>query len=386
MEAPKYKIVFCTPAIYSAGGVERMVSCKANYFAEFFGYDVTVVVTEGHGRSSFFPLSDKVKVVNLALNFEELWHKPFWKKVFLYLRKQRQYRKSLGTILTTLCPDITISTLRREVNFIHSIEDGSMKIGELHLSRANYRGMETADLSFARRLFSKWWRSDVVRQFQRFDRFVVLTDNAAAEWPELSNLIMIPDPMPLLISGYSQLNNKRVIAVGRYSYEKGFDMLLQIWSVVEKQCLDWQLDIYGMGDPTPYVKLMTELSVDKSRCHLNASLSDVQKAYCNSSVLVQTSRFEGFGLVLVEAMACGLPVVAFDCENGPRSIITDGEDGFLVPAFDIEAFSVRLVELMRSQPLREKMAAKGKVKSDHYSMDKVAAQWKALFDELMAKK
>lgn len=386
MRIPKYKIVFCTPAIYSAGGVERIVSSKANYFAEQFGYDVTIVVTEGQGATSFFTLSDKVKIINLCLNFEELWGMPFWNKVVLYIGKQRQYKKRLKTILHDVQPDITISTLRREANFINSIDDGSIKIGELHLPRSNYRKNDAKKSNIIKRLFYKWWVSDVVNVFSRFDKLVVLTNNAALEWPELKNIYLIPDPMSLAISKFSSLDNKRVIAVGRYSFEKGYDMLLKIWSIVEKQCIDWRLDIYAMGDPTPYVKMMTELCIDRNRCRLNAGMSDVLDEYLQSSILVQPSRSEGFGLVMVEAMACGLPVVAFDCENGPRSIMRDGEDGFLIPMFDINLFASRLVALMHNESLRYEMGKNGRIKSKQYGIEKVALQWKQLFDELMKKR
>lgn len=386
MQDKCYRIVYCTPALYSAGGMERIVTAKANYFAERFGYDVSIIVTEGGDVHSFFPLSKKVKVINLGLNFEELWNKPFWKKVVLYLEKQHQYRKRLKATLLSIRPDITISTLRREINFINDIRDGSLKIGELHLSRDSYRATETDNPSFVKRLFTKWWKYDIVNHLRRLDTFVVLTHNAISEWPELDNAIMIPDPMTLNVTTPSPLDAKRVIAVGRYSYEKGYDILLSVWAMVEKQCEDWQLDIYGMGDPTPYVKRMTELSIDKDRCHLNASLVNVVKEYLHSSILVQPSRFESFGLALVEAMACGLPVVAFDCENGPRAIISDGENGYLVPAFQMETFAARLVKLMKSEELRKEMGERGRLSSEQYHIDKVALQWKELFDELMAER
>jgi predicted glycosyltransferase len=123
MRNDKYKIVYCTPALYSAGGTERVVSVKANYFADVLGYDVTIIVTEGKNGNSFFPLSEKVKVVNLGLNFEELWNITFVKKVLLYLKKQRKYKKLLTKELMSIRPDITITTLRREINFINSIKD-----------------------------------------------------------------------------------------------------------------------------------------------------------------------------------------------------------------------------------------------------------------------
>lgn len=383
MNASKYKIVYCTPALYSAGGTERVVSVKANYFAEHLGYDVTIIVTEGNKGNSFFPLSDKVKVVNFGLGFEDLWNKPFLKKIYLYLVKQRKYKQLLTRELLRIQPDITITTLRREINFIHEIKDGSRKIGELHLSRANYRGVEDRESSSIKSLFSKWWKKDVISNLQRLDKFVVLNENAVLEWPELDNVTMIPDPLPLKMEEKSALQSKRIVTIGRYSYEKGYDFLLRIWALVEKKYPDWQLNVYGMGDPTPYVKLMDELSVDPRRCHLNSSLVDVESEYLRSSILVQPSRTEGFGLVLVEAMACGLPVVAFDCENGPRSLIEDGEDGFLIPPCDVESFADRLMQLMDDEKLRTKMGEKGLMKSQQYHISKIASQWEQLFDELM---
>ena len=383
MRNDKYKIVYCTPALYSAGGTERVVSVKANYLTDVLGYDVTIIVTEGKNGNSFFPLSDKVKVINLGLNFEELWNIAFVKKVLLYLKKQRKYKKLLTNELLRIRPDITITTLRREINFINEIPDGSIKIGEQHLSRTNYRKIDARFSKLYEISFFRWWKDRVVTSLTKLDRLVVLTSDAASEWPELTNITMIPDPLSIKVNNRSLLGSKRVITIGRYSYEKGYDILLKIWSIVEKRCTDWQLDIFAMGDPTPYVKIMDELSIDKKRCHLNSSVVDVENEYINSSILVQPSRTEGFGMVLVEAMACGLPVISFDCENGPRSIISDGEDGFLIPPFEVDLFADRLVQLIIDGELRKKMGEKGQRKSQLYQIDSVGRQWKQLFDELM---
>ena len=177
------KIVFCTPALYSTGGVERVVSYKASYFAEQLGYDVTIIVTEGRGRDCYFPLSDKVKVINFELGFEELWKASFIKKVYLYLTKQRQYKRMLKTELIRIRPDITISMLRREINFLMDIQDGSKKIGELHVNRANYRNFEANDSNIIKRLFAKFWMRSLVEKLRRLDQLVVLTDKSKAVMP-----------------------------------------------------------------------------------------------------------------------------------------------------------------------------------------------------------
>ena len=135
----RLKLAYITPALYMAGGVERVLTQKANYFAENFDYDITIILTEGQGKPLFYPLSDKVKIVNLDINFEELWRCSFIKKIFVYLKKQRIYKRQLTAELMRLRPDITVSLLRREINFLCDIDDGSKKVGEMHINRANYR-------------------------------------------------------------------------------------------------------------------------------------------------------------------------------------------------------------------------------------------------------
>ena len=384
MSIRHYKILFCTPALYSAGGVERIVSYKANYFAEKFGYDVTIILTEGRGRDCYFPLSEKVQVINFELGFEALWQVSFAKKIILYLTKQRQYKKLLKAELMSIRPDITISMLRREINFLTYIPDGSIKIGELHVNRANYRNFTTKNRISIRQVFSKWWSYRLLGHLRRLDKMVLLTDAAMYDWPELDNKIKIPDPLPFQIDAKSPLLCKRIVSIGRFDYEKGNDLLLQVWQKVEKQMPDWKLDIYGNGNRNPYLLQMRQLGIDSSRCHLHGPIKDVKKEYLNSSIFVLPSRYEGFGLVLIEAMACGVPVVSFDCENGPRSIITDCEDGFLIPTFDIDAFVEKIILLMQDENLRRLMGEKAQKSAAKYDIDSIGLQWKQLFDELMA--
>ncbi len=385
MNQRKYKICYCAPAIYSAGGVERVVSFKASYFAEAYNYDVTIIVTEGKGRDCFFPLSDKVKVVNLNLGFEELWKASFVKKIFLYLMKQFRYRRMLKSELMRIRPDITISVLRREINFINSIPDGSHKIGELHVNRSNYRNFTSRDNNLVKRFFARFWMSDLLKHMKKLDRMVVLTEDAKRDWPELSNVHLIPDPIPFKVDHVSSLSSKRIVSIGRYVFEKGNDLLLKAWSKVEKQCQDWILDIYGQGNQTPYRELMQELGIDETRCHLHGSLTDVKEAYLGSSIFTLPSRFEGFGLVIIEAIACGVPVVAFDCENGPRNIITNNQEGILVTPFDVDEYADILLRLIKDNQLRSQMGKRAYESSKRYLVEDIALQWKNLFDEVTAK-
>ena len=377
----KLKLVYITPALYMAGGVERVLTLKANYFAEHFDYDITIILTEGKGKPLFYPLSDKIKVVNLNIGFEELWTCSFVKKIFVYLKKQQQYKKALTHELMRIRPDITISLLRREINFINDIKDGSRKIGELHVNRANYRNFEANDSNFVKNQFAKFWMYSLVSKLKKLDRFVVLTEEDKTAWPELhNNISVIHDPLSFISTQHSPLTDKRVIAVGRYVYQKGFDLLLQAWATIEKQYSGWELVVFGDGNREPYEQQVNELGIDRSRCHLNGPTANIQKEYVNSSVFVFSSRFEGFGMVLVEAMACGLPVVSFACPCGPKDIIKDGENGLLVENGNVEALADSLIRLMEDDALRHRMAANGIKNVQRFSIDYIAVCWKKLFE------
>lgn len=380
MQGKSLKIVYCTPALYMAGGVERVLTLKANYFAEHFGYDITIILTEGKDKPLFYPLSDKIKMINLDINFEELWTCSFVKKAFVYLKKQRIFKKKLTNELMRIRPDITISLLRREINFINEIKDGSKKIGELHVNRANYRNFEAGDSNAIKNMFAKYWMRNLVSHLKRLDRFVVLTEEDKASWTELDNVEVIPDPLAFEIDKVSPLTNKRVIAVGRYVYQKGFDLLLQAWAKIEKRHYDWELAIYGMGDRTPYECLVEELHIDRNRCHLNGPTDDIKQEYLNSSLFVFSSRFEGFGMVLIEAMACGLPVISFDCPCGPKDIVRHQEDGLLVPSGDVAELSDAIHQLLSDDALRHVMAKKAIVNVRRFELSEIAERWKNLYD------
>lgn len=380
MSGKNYKLVYLTPALYMAGGVERVLTLKANYFAEQYGYDITIILTEGKGKPFFYPLSQKIKVINLDINFEELWNCSFTKKIWVYLKKQHQYKKKVEAELMRLRPDITISLLRREINFLNDMKDGSRKIGELHVNRANYRNFEASDANFLKNLFAKFWMRSLVSKLRKLDHFVVLTHEDRKAWPELTNVTVIPDPLSFVSTQISPLMVKRVIAVGRYVYQKGFDLLLQAWAKIEKNYPEWHLAVYGDGDRTPYQKQVKQLGIDESRCHLNGSTSNIMQEYVNSSLFVFSSRFEGFGMVLIEAMSCGLPVVSFDCPCGPKDIVSDGEDGLLVESGNIDAFAAGLSRMMADEALRLSMSQAGIQNAKRFYIEKIAECWKSLFE------
>lgn len=382
MYIKQYKIVYCTPSLYMAGGVERVLSLKASYFAEVYGYNITIIVTDGKDKDVFFPLSPKVTVLNLGIDFDEMWHHHFIKRLCLYIHKERLFKNKLSNELNRIKPDITISLLRREINFLTDINDGSKKIGEIHINRAHYRNFTPNRSNPIKNLFAKYWMRGLVTKVRRLDRFVVLTEYDRQAWQEIPKVDVIPNPLPFYPIIKTENRRKRIIAVGRYFDEKGYDLLLKAWAIIEKKCSDWELDIYGDGNKSFYAQIASSLCVDSSRCRLNDKIADVQKEYLDSSIFVCTSRFEGFGMGIIEAMACGLPVIAFDCLWGPRSIISNGEDGVLVENGNVLKFAEAVVSLVNS-PLKMQIMSKNARKNVcRFNIDDVAIKWKHLFEEL----
>lgn len=377
------KIVYITPSIHTADGAARVLTMKANYFAEHFGYDITILLTEGKGLPFFYHVSDKIKIINYDLNFEQLWNCPFWKKFFIYIPKQIKYKKLVRKELMRIRPDITISLLRREINFLNDIKDGSKKMGEIHVHRDNYRNFKDEKSNFIMNLFAKFWSRQLLNNLKKLDRFVVLTDKDRESWIELDNVVTIPNPSPFTPSTISTLTEKRVIAVARYSHEKGIDLLLQAWALVEKKTEKWRLEVFGDGDTTAFNTLIDKLGIDHSRCCLNGRTSDIEQEYLKSTIAVCSSRFEGFGMIIIEAMACGLAVVSFDCPWGPQSIINDGQDGVLVENGNIEKLADALVSLIQDEKKRNNIAINAVQSVKRFQMDRIANQWKQLFEDVI---
>ena len=375
------KIAYCTPSLYIAGGIERVLTTKMNYLADKAGYEVWVILTDGKDKNPYFPLSDKIHIVNLDLNFEELWSLGFLKKIFVYLKKQRIYKKKLKEALYEIRPDITVSTLRREINFITSIKDGSRKVGEMHVNRANYRNFEANDINALKKIFERIWMKSLVGKLKKLDQFVVLTDEDRRNWHELDNVTTIPNPLNVFPTIESNQSARKVIAAGRYCYQKGFDLLLRAWAIVNEKHKDWRLDIYGAGNNVEYKNLANTLNICQN-VGINPPTDNIYAKYADASIFVFSSRFEGFGMALLEAMATKLAVVSFACPCGPKDIISDGNDGVLVTNEDIQELADKICYLIENEEERKSMAENAKLKAMQYSVDNIMHRWIRLFESL----
>ncbi len=382
MRGKSIKIAYCIPSLYSVSGMERTLSIKANYFAEKLGYEIYVILTDGKNRENAFPISDKIKIINLDINYDDIWRYPLYKKVLAYSIKQIRFRKGLKRTLFEIKPDITVSMLRREINFITKIKDGSKKVGEMHFNKSNYRDFANSGSSLLKTVFAKFWMLQLIVNLKRLDKFVVLSNEDKEKWVELNNLAVIYNPLPEFPESISDCTNKIVVAAGRLVRQKGFDMLIDSWRLVAEKHPEWKLKIYGNGNKEEFLNQISRNGNQES-CILYDAVTDLSEKLSEGSIFAFTSRFEGFGMVITEAMACGLPPVAFACPCGPKEIITNGIDGFLTNPGDIATLAEKVNFLIENEDFRREMGKKARVRAERFRIELIAQEWDSLFRSLL---
>jgi glycosyltransferase involved in cell wall biosynthesis len=210
---------------------------------------------------------------------------------------------------------------------------------------------------------------------------VALTDGDAKEWrkyhPQVTVIPNFIHPHELHISDCS---SKKAIFVGRFDYQKRAQDAICIWKKVRERHPDWTLEIYGDGDMNQEV---SDLALSVNGIVIHQPISQIFHAYQKCSFLISTSLFEPFGLVIPEAMNCGLPVVAFDCPYGPGDLITDGSDGYLIKDRDFNAFADRICELIENPELRKTMSKTALTSSQRYTAEQMMPLWLQLFSLLL---
>ncbi|HCT94893.1 MAG: glycosyl transferase [Bacteroidetes bacterium GWE2_39_28] len=377
------KIAYCIPSLYSVSGMEKTLTIKANYFAEVLNYKIIIILTDGKGREPAFSLSPKIEVINLNLNYDKIWSYPFYIKVFAYALKQILFRRRLTAALKQIKPQITVSMLRRDINFITKIKDGSIKIGEIHFSKSKYRDLDSADEKFSiKGLFAKLWMRQLIVNLKRLQTFVVLSYEDKEKWVELNNVSVIYNPIINIPAVQSDCASKNVIAAGRFVRQKGYDMLLESWAIVASRHPDWTLSIYGSGEKRSFQEIIDRLGIEKT-CILYDAVQNLNEKFTESSIFAFSSRYEGFGMVITEAMACGIPPVAFACQCGPRDIITHGKDGFLIEPENTRELAEKICTLIEDDQLRKSMGLKARERAERFTLERVAKEWDALFKDAL---
>ena len=370
------KILYNIAGTCHSGGMERVLANKANWLVEH-GHDVVIVTTDQRGEQPFFALDGRISCYDLGVNYEENNGAGFLNKLLNYPAKQRKHKRLLREVLAKEAPDVTVSMFCNDVSFIAGLKEGGRKVLEIHfgkLKRLQYgrKGMW--------RLADIWRTRQDERLVRRFDRFVVLTEEDRGYWGDVPGMVVIPNARTYTPRECAALDSRRVIAVGRYTHQKGFERLIEAWRLLSGKVQGWRLDIIGDGEERAALQGLVDKYDLGGSVTLVPPTNDMPAVYNGASLVAMSSRYEVLPMILVEAQAYGLPIVSFDCKCGPADVVEDGITGYLVPEGDIEALAQRLEAVMRDDVLRKRMGAAAREASERYSVERVMARWVELFE------
>jgi len=376
-------IVYCTDSICYAGGIQRITIAKANALSQIEGNKVWIIVTDNK-QKPVLPIDNKVHIIDLDINyFEDDW-KSKWNVIKGILIKRKQHKKKLSIILNRINPDIVISTGTSEKNFLPKIQINSIPsfIREIH-STKNYRELSAKNL-FDKILAKLGDFLDYSLNINKYNKIVVLTEeDKSKNWGNNPKVTVIPNPLTYSCRKQAALDNKTVIAVGRLVYPKNFHSLIKAWVAVAQKHPDWTLEIWGEGPLKVELENLIEKLKLKNNVFLKGYTYDIQSKMLDASIFVLSSIFEGFGLVIVEAMACGLPVVSYACPCGPKDIITDGKDGFLIPINNENELTNKINFLIENNNKLREIGQMAKTTANLYTTDIVCKKWMNLFKQLI---
>ena len=365
------KIMYLTDQFHLHGGIEKMLSQKINRWIADFDYDV-ILCTSQHGNNPFvYELDCKCRHIDLGVDYNR-------KQSYFHpknIGKSMVHFKALRRLIRKERPDVVISVnYTPEQFFLPLIERRIPKIKEFHSSGVNIQFSAGYADKMKRRLFML---------FEKYSAQVVLNEDEKRYYP-FSHLHVIPNFVEEDINTNLVERENTIIAAGRIAPVKQFDHIIKAWALIAKDFPDWQVKIFGGGDEALESELNALIQAEKipnvSLCGQTSHLKlELQKA----SIYAMTSATECFPMVLLEAQNAGLPIVSYDCPNGPRNIMADKIDGWLTPQNEITIFARTLAQAITNKSERQRMETAAQINVKRFSAKAVMQQWDQLIKSLI---
>jgi glycosyltransferase involved in cell wall biosynthesis len=229
------------------------------------------------------------------------------------------------------------------------------------------------------------WRRLNRRIVARFaDSIITLTERDAADWRRLlkprCDIVVANNPVPSFPPEGSRLDSKRILAVGRLESQKNYSLLIEAFALASTVLPGWTLRIRGAGSEEAMLRALAAARGVDARIEILPPTDYMAGEYAAASIFAMSSRFEGFPMVLLEAMAAGLPCVSVDCPNGPREIISDGVDGFLTPFGEVAPLAAALGRLAGDDDLRRRFGKTARTSIGRYSIESIRERWLEIID------
>ncbi|MCX4823043.1 glycosyltransferase family 4 protein [Streptomyces sp. NBC_01142] len=379
------KISFLIHTIYGIGGTIRTTLNLAEELAN--RHEVEIVSVFHHRDTSAFVIDPRITVVPLVdirpdSPADDKQNPLFSQPSTAFPRAEARYKEYNRLVddrvrehYATSDADIVIGTRPGLVAYVAQFAPSSaVRVGQEHMTHNHHKAA---------------LREEMYEHLDAIDAFVTVSEGDAAVWREKTPLpttrvLAIPNSVPEPPIAPSDGTGKTIVAAGRLASEKQYHVLIDAFAKVVALRPDWMLRIYGSGDQRDKLRSrINELGL-YNQIHLMGAHSPIEPEWAKGAIAASTSRHESFGMTVVEAMRCGVPMVSTDCDYGPREIIQDGVDGLLVPVGDVEAISQALLRLIDDEGLRRRMGAAAVRNARRFDPGVVTKQYEALFDELAA--
>lgn len=355
---------------------------KMSYMADNLGYEVHLITYQQGTHPLPFPLSPKVKHTDLCCRFVELYkHNTLLRLVKTVILKRRLYKR-IETTISSIKPDVIVTTTysHTDMRAMNRCRTTAVKTIESHVSKDN----TIDDHSFGKARMRR-----TLREVELCDVLITLTDEDASAWRSALHRAQTKHSVPRIvtipniISHYPEsvtykAEARRAIAVGRLHRQKGFDILIYVWRNIHAEHSDWILDIYGEGPERASLEAQIVEQGLQGTITIHEPVEDIFSKYAESSLFLLSSRYEGFGLVLLEAMAAGLPVVTFDCPFGPKMILGENHP-CLIESGNTKAFAERINNLIEDEEERQALSDDSRKIAKRYTPAQVMPRWDALY-------
>lgn len=371
-------ILYTIGSLANSGGVERVLVNKINYLVN---QNIKVTIIVNHTKDSVYDLSPKAFLISLE---EYKRNENFMVRIpvlgFFY--KILVLKEVYNTIINELQPDIVINVERGFEDFIlHQLDSKIPCIRESHSSLKASKIINRTG-SYKDKFFTYLYN----RQLKKFDEVILLTE----EDREYRNFENGKTVIPNLISKFEiepkyNVNSKFAISVGRLDQFKNFKDQIIVWKEIVKSYPEWKLKIFGEGPEKENLnKLIQEMGLS-NHVFLMGKSTSIAEEYQKASFFIFTSLAEGFGMVLVESMQMGLPVVSYNCPCGPKDIISQGEDGYLIEVGNKNELKHKIEYLISNPKDRLKLSHNALEKSKLFSEEIIMPQWIKLFSKMTSK-
>ena len=381
------KIMIIHRSFALVGGAERVITDKANFLANA-GHQLLLVSYEQGQHPLPYELHPSVGYKDLGCRFFTLskYSLPF--HIYHFLRLRNKFRKALRSTVEDFKPDVVVlasdwQTLMGAV--VRSVNPIPV-IAEFHNTYAHIMRKVESSENWLRKVVTQFYYRQTISNLRKCLKLVVLTEIDAQNWRRhFDNVCVIPNPVtqyPDVIDDIPK-DNGRIIFVGRFNHEKRIDRLINAFSMFADRYPDWHVDIFGDGNEKEKLLHQIDECGLVKRVVIHEPTKAIYDEYKRSEMLVLCSEHEASPLVLVEAMACGVPCVSLDCPTGPRAIIKDGETGLLAKAGDVKDLASKIEWLITHEEERKEMGRKARIFAASRKQDVVMEQWEKLYTGLV---